>query len=130
MAKKYKKRKSSTTISTFVEAIRQEHNLGIVESENIVRTFLKVIEDSLVEEKDVVLKRIGTFHVVHQEERVSLIPKTAQKILLSERNTLKFESSRTISDLINQKHPKTFKEITEEEAEKLSKKKSRKKDLT
>lgn len=126
MAKNDKKKKSPTTLSTFAEAIRQEHNIGIKESERIVRTFLRVMEDSLKEEKDVVLKRIGTFHVAHQEERIAFIPKTSQRILLSERKSLRFESSRVITEVINEKHPRSYKEITEEEALALSKKNKKK----
>lgn len=130
MAKTSKKKKSPTTLSTFAEAIRQEHNLSIKESEKIVRTVFKVMEDSFKENRDVILNRIGTFHVVNQPPRVSVIPKSAQRILLSERKLLKFDSSRVITEEINKDNPKSYVEITEEQAKELSKKNLQKKDLS
>lgn len=123
-----KKKKSPTTLSTFAEAIRQEHNLNLKEAESIVRTFLSVMENSFKEDRDVILTRIGTFRVIHQEERVSVIPKSSQRILLSERKLLKFDSSKVISDELNKDNPKSYIEITEKEARELSKKHKQKKD--
>lgn len=121
MTKSQKRKKSSASSSTFAEALRKEHGLTVKESESITKTFFKTIEESLSDDRDVILTRIGTLKVTHQDERVSMSPRKGKRVLLSERKLLKFEPSRLINQELNKDNPTTYREISEDEAQKLMK---------
>lgn len=116
-----KRKRSPAGLSTFAEALRKEYGFNVKESEDITRTFLKTIEDSLADNRDVILTRIGTLRVLNQGERVSMIPRERQRVLLSERKLLKFDPSRVITKELNKDNPPTYRKISEEEAQKLYK---------
>lgn|SRR5699024_72834 len=119
-----KEKPSPTTASTFAEELRKKYGFSTAHAKGITQTFLNTIEESLKNNRDVLFNRIGSIRVQEQEERVSVIPRTAQKILLSERRHIKFDVSPVIMREINEGsgQPRTYKELTEEEAKKYTKK--------
>lgn len=114
-----KEKKSPTTASTFAEELRQTYGFSTAHAKEITQTFLSTIEASLKDGRDVMFNRIGSIRVQEQEERVSVIPRTAKKILLSERRNIKFDASPVILKEINEGSgiPRTYTELTEEEAQ-------------
>lgn len=118
------------TASTFTEELRKKHGLSTAQAKAITNTFLHTIEQNLKNNRDILLNRIGSIRVYTQEERVSVIPKTAQRILLNERRLIKFDVSPVILNEINEGcgNPRTYRELTEEEAKKYIQKHKKRKD--
>lgn len=114
------KKPSPATSSTFAEELRKKHGLSTAEARDIVQTLLNTFEENLKNNRDILLNRIGSIRVHTQEERVSVIPKTAQRILLSERRLIKFDASPVIERELNEGcgNPRTYKPLTEDEAKK------------
>lgn len=124
------KKPSPATSATFAEELRKKHGLSTAEAKDIVQTLLNTFEQNLKDNRDILLNRIGSIRVQTQEERVSVIPKTAQRILLSERRLIKLDVSPVIMEEINEGcgKPRTYRELSEEEAkEYIQKHKERKK---
>ena len=115
---------SPAAASTFIEELRKHHGFNTAQARDIFQTFLNTIEKNLKNDRDVLFNRIGSIRVQKQEERVSMIPRTAQKILLSERRHIKFDVSPVIMEEVNEGagRPRTYKELTEEEAQQYYKK--------
>lgn len=123
-------KKGPATASTFVEELRKQHGLSTAQAKDITNTFLQTMEQNLKNNRDILLNRIGSIRVYAQEERVSVIPKTGQRILLNERRLIKFDPSPVIQRELNEGsgNPRTYKELTEEEAkEYIQKHKNQKK---
>lgn len=116
--------KSTTSAITFQAALRDKHDMTVAESREVVRTILQIMENSLKEDRDIVFNGIGTLKTEIRPPRVSMLPKTGQHILTSERRFLKFTPSPVIERKINEDagRPRTYEVLTEEEAKKLMKK--------
>src|SRR5699024_10889644 len=114
------KKPSPATSSTFAEELRKKHGQRPADEQNEQQTFVNTVEENLKNNRDILLNRIGSIRVHTQEERVSVIPKTAQRILLSERRLIKFDASPVIEKELNEGcgNPRTYTPLTEEEAKK------------
>lgn len=129
MNKKIEK-KSPATAATFVEALRKKHGMSTALANEVTHTFLKTIEENLLDDRAILLNRIGKIEPYIQDERVSVIPRTAKRILLNERRLIKWDTSDVILEQLNEGsgNPRTYTELTKEEAEKyIEKHKQRKK---
>lgn len=117
-------KQSPAAASTFIEELRKEHGFNTAQAKAIFQTFLNTIENNLKNDRDVLFNRIGSIRVQKQEEKVSVIPRTAQKILLSERRHIKFDVSPVIMKEVNEGagRPRTYEKLTEEEAQQYTKK--------
>lgn len=120
----------SATLTTFVEALRREHRMSAKEANRVMKTVYSTIEDSLKENRSVIFPRIGTIQVEQHDERLSVNPKTGQKILLNKRRGVKFVVSPAIITALNEDsgNPRTFRLLSDEEAQKYTKKRKKKKD--
>lgn len=123
-------KKSPATASTFIEALRKKHGMSTAMATDVTHTFLATIEENLLDDRAILLNRIGKIEPYIQEERVSVIPRTAKRILLNERRLVKWDTSDVILERLNEGsgNPRTYKELTEEEAKKyIAEHKKRKK---
>lgn len=113
-------KKSPAAASTFVEALRKKHGMSTAMATEVTHTFLATIEENLLDNRAILLNRIGKIEPYVQEERVSVIPKSSKRILLNERRLIKWDTSDVILESLNEGsgNPRTYKELTEDEAKK------------
>ncbi|EPM6858990.1 HU family DNA-binding protein [Enterococcus faecalis] len=116
-----KRKKNSANISTFAEAIRKNHDFTNQEATAIVRTFLETMEESLKDGRDIVFPRIGAIRVKEIDERLGMLPQTSQRIILSKRRTVKFDTSPVLLDSVNEGSgfERTYRIISESEAQEI-----------
>ncbi len=78
-------------------------NIGLSKKECQVffETFLKLIEEELVKEKDVKLVNFGIFKITRKGARIGRNPKTKEEVMITERNVIKFKPSSFLLNFIN-----------------------------
>lgn len=86
---------------------------------------MTMIEEGLIEGNPITLSRIGTLYVAKQPKRLSINPRTKEKLMLSERNLLKFKKSVIIDKLLNTDNPKSYERITEKEVDEYKRNKQK-----
>ena len=82
-------------------SLRSLLNIGL-----FLISILSIIIDGLKNEGYVKIHNFGSFKVVRKKSRIGRNPKTMEDVMISERNVLKFKSSKMILDYIN-KHNDT-----------------------
>ncbi len=69
-------------------------------SKKIVNELIEIIIQS-IKNGDLILKNFGTFKIKKKKERVGRNPKTQEKYIIFERNSVVFTPSKKILDILN-----------------------------
>ncbi len=69
-------------------------------SKNIVNSIIDELILSLKND-DLILKNIGSFKILKKKERIGRNPRTREKYLISERNSISFTTSKKLIKLLN-----------------------------
>ena len=72
-------------------------NLTYEITDNIIDFFI----DILIKKKKINIKNFGSFNISLKRQREGRNPKTKEKFIISERNTIKFKASNSLKNKIN-----------------------------
>ena len=78
------------------EYLSKNTGLSISYSKKIVDDLISIILKN-IKLGEFNLKNIGTFYIVHKNERIGRNPKTKENFIISSRNTVKFVASKKIN---------------------------------
>ena len=70
-------------------------------SENILDDLLMILSKNIVNKEKVKISKFGTFIVKHKNSRVGRNPKTQEKYIIFERNSVVFIPSKKILEILN-----------------------------
>ena len=76
--------------------------LSLTNTQKITDDIIKIIVDILVFEKKINIKNFGTFKIIHKNQRNGRNPKTKEGFIISERKAIKFKSSNSLKQKINE----------------------------
>ena len=82
--------------------IKTSIGLSLTNTQKITDDIIKIIVDILVFEKKINIKNFGTFKIIHKNQRNGRNPKTKEGFIISERKTIKFKSSNSLKQKINE----------------------------
>ena len=82
-------------------AIAKESGLKIKDVNKVMKAFTVVSEKALANGDTVRLVNFGAFVPEHKEARNGTNPKTQEKIVIAERNTVKFKPGKDLKKVLN-----------------------------
>lgn len=82
-------------------AIAKETGLKIKDVNKVMDAFTDISEQALAKGETVRLVNFGAFVPEHKEARNGTNPKTQEKIIISERNTVKFKPGKDLKKIMN-----------------------------
>ncbi len=95
------KQKASVRAVTFIEALREEHNMSSEQAEKVLKTFLAVIEKGLIDERKVILNTVGVLTPAVSKAKRGINPYTLEKIDIPAKKTVKFSVSKPLKKKLN-----------------------------
>ena len=77
--------------------------LSLIETKNIIESFLKILKVELKNDRKVEIRGFGTFYIKKIKEKFSARnPKTGELIYVPKKNKLRFKSSKLLNKIINE----------------------------
>ena len=70
-------------------------------SDTFLENFISIIIKSLLVNRTLKLKNIGTFKIKSKKKRIGRNPKTNEENAINERNVIKFKTSKSLHDKLN-----------------------------
>ena len=95
------KKKASVRSATFIEALREEHDMSSEQAEQVLKTLLTVIEKGLIEERRVILNTVGVLTPAVSKAKRGINPYTLEKIDIPAKKTVKFSVSKPLKKKLN-----------------------------
>ena len=68
--------------------------------DNVLKTFINVVSNALVDGDKVQLVGFGTFETVHKAARKGKNPQTGEELVIAERNVPKFKPGKALKDAV------------------------------
>ena len=93
--------KKNTTKKEISMKIKQEMGLPDLVSKKIVDDFIEILKYK-IKMQNLILKNVGTFKIIKKKERIGRNPKTKKEYIISERNSLSFNCSKNLTNLLNE----------------------------
>ena len=88
-------------ISQLASILVDKHELSSVDAERFITLMFDIINDGLQSEKQVKLKKLGTFKVTSVSARESVDVNTGERIMIEGRDKISFVPDATMRDLVN-----------------------------
>ena len=70
-------------------------------SDNFLESFMSVLIKSLLTNKILKLKNIGTIKIKSKKKRIGRNPKTSEEFIISKRNVITFKTAKNLYDKLN-----------------------------
>ena len=86
--------------TTIISEIQAKTNFPYKDIENVVNTTLQVILDCLKEGESVSIYGFGSFKIYKRKAKEVYVPGTKNKVLLKEKNAVKFIPSNKLKELV------------------------------
>jgi len=90
-----------TTVKDIAKIIAARYDLSSVESEIFMQMIVEVINDGLLQDRQVKIKGFGTFKLQAVKERSSVNVNTGEKVVIAEHDKISFVPDAVMKDLIN-----------------------------
>lgn len=88
------------TKKEFVAAFAKKGELKLKDSERLVKTFLEVVEETLIAGDDVKFIGFGSWEVKKREAREVRNPQTNKKMKVKAKKVVKFKAGKTLAEKI------------------------------
>lgn len=95
------KKKASVRAETFIEALREEHDMSSEQADQVLKTFLSVIEKGLIDERRIILNTVGVLTPSVLKARRGINPHTLEKINIPAKKKVKFSVSKSLLKKLN-----------------------------
>ena len=92
----------TVTKAKIAEHLVEHFHLDYPESYRFVSVFFETLGDALVENQQLKLAHLGSFHVIAKGKRPGRNPKTGELYEISARNAVSFTVSATLKKKMNQ----------------------------
>ncbi len=86
--------------TALIQEIQEKTNFSKDEVELVVNTLLDVITDTLKDGESVSLFGFGSFVVTKRKPKEVYIPGTTKKVLIEEKNSVKFKPSNKLKSIV------------------------------
>ena len=96
------KYKSSLVKKEIASNIKSSIGLSSKNIQDITDDIIDVIIDILIQRKKLNIKNFGSFNIIFKKEREGRNPKTKEKHIIKERNSIKFRASILLKKKINE----------------------------
>lgn len=83
------------------QALAKKKNIDVVDAEKYIDEFFSLIEDSLVLDKVVKVKGLGTFKLVDVRDRESVDVNTGDRVIIDGHSKISFQPEANLKDLVN-----------------------------
>ena len=93
--------KKNITKKEITKILSQKIGLSSLYSKKIVNDLIQIIIKQ-VKNNNLILKNIGTFRIISNDERIGRNPKTKEQFLIKKRKSISFISSKNLKKIINQ----------------------------
>ena len=77
-------------------------NIPHKEADVMVSAVLDSMKQGLIKDNSVIIRKFGTFNVLHKKERTGRNPKTGAPAIIKARKVTTFKSSKLLKNKINQ----------------------------
>ena len=90
--------------SKLAQTLKEKNpELSLIETKNIIESFLKILKVELKNDRKVEIRGFGTFYIKKIKEKFSARnPKTGELIYVPKKNKLSFKSSKLLNKIINE----------------------------
>lgn len=90
-----------TTVKDIARILADKYSLQNVEAEIFMQMIVEVINDGLLQDRQVKIKGFGTFKIQTVKERSSVNVNTGEKVVIAEHDKITFTPDTVMKDLIN-----------------------------
>ena len=90
-----------TTVKDIARIIAARHGLTNAEAEIFMQMIVEVINDGLLQDRQVKIKGFGTFKLQTVKERTSVNVNTGEKVVIREHDKVSFTPDNVMKDIIN-----------------------------
>tara|TARA_B100001057_G_scaffold489608_1_gene576205 strand:+ start:1781 stop:2083 length:303 start_codon:yes stop_codon:yes gene_type:complete len=95
------KHKQSLIKKEIADNIKSAIGLSSQNIQDITNDLIIALTDILVDKKKINIKNFGSFQIIFKKEREGRNPKTKEKHIINERNSIKFKVSNQLKEKIN-----------------------------
>ena len=92
--------KSNLTKNEIVKNLSLRTGYSISISKKLINDLIDNLK-KLIVNNNLNLKNIGTFKLIHKNERIGRNPKTKKEFIISQRKTISFTASKKLLNLLN-----------------------------
>ncbi|MDD3360418.1 MAG: HU family DNA-binding protein [Hespellia sp.] len=86
----------------FTRELAMRTELTIAQSEKCITAFMKIIEEQLKKDEKVQFLGWGTFKRCKRTERTGKNPRTGERVIIPEKNVVKFKPGKNLKDAVNE----------------------------
>lgn len=83
-----------------IDEVSSKCNLSKKDSEAVVNTVFKTIEDVLIAGDKIQLTGFGSFEVKRRKERVGTNPSTKERIIIPAKNAVTFKAGKSLTEKV------------------------------
>jgi len=91
----------TVTKAKLIDAIYERTDLSREKASHALETLLEIIKSTLESGEDVLISRLGKFHVREKNSRRGRNPQTGDEMILGARRVVVFRGSEVLKDRIN-----------------------------
>ena len=84
-----------------IDEVSERAHISKKDSENAIREFIEVIQEALLEGKEVNITNFGTFSPMVKKSREGTDPKSHQRITIQETKTVSFKLAKLLKEEFN-----------------------------
>lgn len=84
-----------------IDEVSERAHISKKDSENAIREFIEVIQEALLEGKEVNITNFGTFSPMIKKSRDGTDPKSHQRITIKETKTVSFKLAKQLKEEFN-----------------------------
>lgn len=84
-----------------IDEVSERAHISKKDSENAIREFIEVIQEALIEGKEVNITNFGTFSPMIKKSRDGTDPKSHQRITIKETKTVSFKLAKQLKEEFN-----------------------------
>ena len=84
-----------------IDEVSERAHISKKDSENAIREFIEVIEEALLEGKEVNITNFGTFTPMTKKSRDGTDPKSHKRITIQETKTVSFKLAKSLKEEFN-----------------------------
>jgi|GEM_PF-46089 DNA-binding protein HU-beta len=107
----------------FIRVVAEKTSMSKKDTEMVLNTALKTVQDILVDGDSITFMGFGTFDVIARSERETILPGSTKKVLVRARTSVKFKVGKNLKEAVLDVVPKiTKKTRVKAKAKKIVKK--------
>lgn len=84
-----------------IDEVSERAHISKKDSENAIREFIEIIQEALLEGKEVNITNFGTFSPMIKKSRDGTDPKSHQRITIKETKTVSFKLAKQLKEEFN-----------------------------